>query len=114
MRVSLNWLKEYVDVDLPVAELADRLTNAGFEVAGWEYLGKGLEKVVTGEIKGLEPHPQSDHLLIARVDLGKHGRVQLVTGAPNVAVGQKVAVALPGAHLPNLGPVRQARFRGVL
>lgn len=114
MRVSLNWLKDYVDVALPVAELADKLTNAGFEVAGWEYLGEGLDKVVTGEIKGLEAHPHSDHLLIARVDVGQFGSLQLVTGAPNVAVGQKVAVALPGANLPNLGPVRQARFRGVL
>lgn len=114
MRVSLEWLREYVEIDLEAEELAERLTRAGFEVGAWEYLGAGLEKVFTGEIVRLERHPDADHLQVARVDLGPVGLMQLVTGAPNAAVGQKVVVALPGANLPNLGPVRQARFRGVV
>lgn len=113
MRVPLSWLREYVDFDLSAEELADRLTNAGFEVSEIEYLGRGLEKVLTAEVVRLESHPDSDHLLVATVDAGSAGYLRLVTGAPNVATGQKVAVALPGAVLPNLGPVRKARLRGI-
>ncbi|MGB9887267.1 MAG: phenylalanine--tRNA ligase subunit beta [Moorellales bacterium] len=114
MRVPLSWLREYVEVDLTPSELADRLTNAGFEVAYWEDLSRGVAGVYTGEIVSLAPHPDSDHLLVAQVDLGRLGRRQVVTGAPNVALGQKIPVALPGSCPPNLGPVREVRLRGVV
>ncbi|MCR4420629.1 MAG: phenylalanine--tRNA ligase subunit beta [Clostridia bacterium] len=114
MRVPLNWLKEYVELELGPSELADKLTNAGLEVSSVEHLDRGLQGVVTGEIVSLAPHPSSDHLLVAQIDLGRLGKRQVVTGAPNVARGQKVAVALPGASPPNLGPVREVRLRGIV
>lgn len=113
MRVSLNWLKDYVDIELPVEELAQKLTSAGFDVNGWEYLGHGLDRVLTGRVVSLSPHPDSDHLLIAQIDLGSFGGLQLVTGAPNIAGGQIVVVALPGAEVANIGLIRAARLRGV-
>ncbi|MDN5348105.1 MAG: phenylalanyl-tRNA synthetase beta chain [Clostridia bacterium] len=112
MRVPLSWLQEYVDITLTPEELADKLTLAGIAVEAIERLQPEFKGVVTGLIKEIEPHPHADHLLICRVDVG--GRIlSLVTGAPNVAVGCKVAVALEGARLPGGVEIRRASFRGV-
>ncbi|HHT02636.1 MAG TPA: phenylalanine--tRNA ligase subunit beta [Firmicutes bacterium] len=113
MRVSYEWLKDYIDVDLSPAELAERLTAVGLAVEGLEDPGAGLAGLLVGKILSLAPHPDADRLQVCQVDIGK-GMVQMVSGAPNLAVGQLVPVALPGAKLPGLESRLQAmEFRGV-
>ncbi|MEL7624775.1 MAG: phenylalanine--tRNA ligase subunit beta [Clostridiales bacterium] len=101
MRVSWKWLKELVDIDITPEEGAAVLTKAGLEVEGVEYLDKGVKNVVTGRILEVEPHPQADKLVVAKVDAGLEKPLTIVTGAPNVKAGQCVPVALVGAKLPN-------------
>lgn len=114
MRVSYNWLKQYVSLDLSPVELADKLTMAGLEVDSVEYLAEGIENVVVGRILAVERHPNADKLLICTVDAGPHGEaLQIVTGAANVAPGQLVPVALEGAVLPGNFKIKKANFRGV-
>ncbi|MEO8538902.1 MAG: phenylalanine--tRNA ligase subunit beta [bacterium] len=100
MKLSLNWLREFVDVDLPVAELARRLIDSTAEVENWETIGAGWdpERVRVAEVVAVEPHPNADRLRLVTVDDGR-GRQQVVCGAPNVAVGQKIAFATEGAEL---------------
>ncbi|MGB9662978.1 MAG: phenylalanine--tRNA ligase subunit beta [Moorellaceae bacterium] len=112
MRVPYGWLREYVELELPPEELAHRLTMAGIPVENIIYPRSDLAGVVVGEIKSLERHPYADHLKVCLVDIG--GQVlQVVTGAPNVRIGQRVAVALEGARLPEGREIRRASFRGV-
>ncbi|MDN5344907.1 MAG: phenylalanyl-tRNA synthetase beta chain [Clostridia bacterium] len=111
MRVPYKWLQQYVDINLSPAELAEKLTMAGLAVEGIEDLSPEFRGVVAGRIKSIAPHPNSDHLVICRVDAGRE--LQLVTGAPNVYAGQAVAVALDGARLPGGKEIRRATFRGV-
>ncbi|WP_322795694.1 phenylalanine--tRNA ligase subunit beta [Tepidiforma sp.] len=100
MKVSLNWLREYVNVRLPVEELTRRITDATAEVEGWRVIGEGWdpERVRVALVVGVDPHPNADRLRLATVETGQ-GRVQVVCGAPNLAVGQKVAFASEGARL---------------
>ena len=100
MKLPLSWLREYVDIDLPVAELAARITDAIAEVEGWEALGGGWDpqKIRVGQVLKVEPHPNADRLRLATVDAGD-GTHTVVCGAPNLAVGQKVAFATEGAQL---------------
>lgn len=113
MRVSYNWLKDYVEFDLSPEELAHVLTMGGLEVEGIEYLGEGIENVVVGQIKEITDHPNADKLVICRVDVGQRV-LQIVTGAPNVKEGAKVALALVGAKLPNGMAIKKAKLRGVV
>ncbi|MFA5222901.1 MAG: phenylalanine--tRNA ligase subunit beta, partial [Bacilli bacterium] len=101
MKVSLNWIKKYIDIDdIAPSELADRLTFAGVEVEAVEKLSTAT-KLVIGKVVECVPHPDSDHLSLTKVNTGeKHGVLQIVCGAPNVKAGQKVIVALDGAMLP--------------
>ena len=98
MRVSLKWLREFVDVDVDTAELARRLTLAGLEVEKIDSVGAGWDKVFTAFVHNVERHPDADRLVLADVEAGEH-RLTVVTGAPNIAPGQKVALALAGARL---------------
>jgi phenylalanyl-tRNA synthetase beta chain len=98
MKVSLKWLKEYVDIDLPPAELADKLTMAGTEVKGWQVIGGEWENIVVGQILAINPHPNADRLTLPTVDLGTE-QPTVVCGAPNLKVGDKVAFARVGANL---------------
>ncbi|MCL2337475.1 MAG: phenylalanine--tRNA ligase subunit beta, partial [Firmicutes bacterium] len=114
MRVSYNWLREFVDLGgIPPAELADRLTMAGLAAEGIEEPGRGIEKVYTGRILHIEPHPNADKLVVCRVVTLGGEEVQIVTGAPNVAVGQVVPVALVGAKLAGGLAIKKAKLRGV-
>ncbi len=104
MKVPLSWLKEYVDIVLPLPELAERLTLAGLEVEGIEHIGADWErdKIVVGRIEEVRAHPDADRLTIAVVDHGAGEPQAVVTGAPNIRVGergQKVAFARTGARL---------------
>jgi phenylalanyl-tRNA synthetase beta chain len=104
MRVPMSWLREYVDITIPVEELADRLTMAGLEMAAIEEVGAAWnrDKIFVGEIVEVRPHPNADRLTIAVVDYGASEPLAVVTGAPNIRVGdkgQKVPFATAGATL---------------
>ena len=92
MKVPLKWLKEYLDISLPPAELAERLAMAGSEVKGWQVVGGGWENVVVGKIIAINPHPNADRLTLPTVDLGTEQQT-VVCGAPNLSVGDKIAFA---------------------
>ncbi|MBI4297251.1 MAG: phenylalanine--tRNA ligase subunit beta [Chloroflexi bacterium] len=118
MKISLRWLKEYVDITLAPPELAQRLTASGNEVNSVETVGEAWEHVVVGRIAALERHPQADRLLLATVDLGGES-LTVVTGAPNLQVGQKAPFARVGArlidgHTGKPMTLKPARVRGVL
>jgi len=117
MKVSLKWLEQYVDVSLPPAELAEKLTMAGTEVNGWQVIGGSWEGIVVGQIVAINPHPNADRLKLPTVDLSTEQQT-VVCGASNLKVGDKVAFARVGAQLidGHSGQVVQleaARIRGV-
>ncbi|MDA3892685.1 MAG: phenylalanine--tRNA ligase subunit beta [Salinivirgaceae bacterium] len=105
MKISYNWLKEYINIDLEPAELAEILTDTGLEVGGieeFESVKGGLKGLVIGEVKTCTSHSNSDHLSLTTVDLGDgNDAYPIVCGAPNVAAGQKVVVATVGTTLYN-------------
>jgi phenylalanyl-tRNA synthetase beta chain len=113
MRVALGWLAEYVDVPA-VDVLADRLTTAGIEIEGIERTGPDLSGVRVGHVVSREKHPDADKLSLCRVDVGTGEPLEIVCGAPNVAAGQRVAVALPGALLPGGLRIKKSKIRGVV
>ncbi|MFC1965391.1 phenylalanine--tRNA ligase subunit beta [Chloroflexota bacterium] len=98
MKVSLKWLKDYVNIALPLTDLADRLTMAGLEVKGTEFIGGNWENITVGQITAVNPHPNADRLRLPTVDLGTE-KVTVVCGAPNLNVGDKIAFARVGAKL---------------
>ncbi|HOK50795.1 MAG TPA: phenylalanine--tRNA ligase subunit beta [Bacteroidales bacterium] len=102
MKISYNWLKQYLPVEYSPEELAQILINLGLEVESlerWHSVRGGLEGFVIGHVLTCEKHPQADRLHVTTVDVGKSTPLRIVCGAPNVAAGQKVAVALPGAKV---------------
>src|SRR3989442_4742375 len=100
MRVPLSWLADYVDLDLTPEQLADRLTRLGMEVKGIERWGADWQNVVVGELLTVARHPDADRLSLTTVTLGEGQPLEIVCGATNIAPGQRVPVALPGAILP--------------
>jgi len=98
MKISLKWLKDYIDIKLAPHELAERLTMAGLEVKGIQTTGGTWDNVVIGEVIVLNPHPNADRLKLATINLGTE-KVITVCGAPNIELGQKVAFARIGAGL---------------
>ncbi|MCI0857190.1 MAG: phenylalanine--tRNA ligase subunit beta, partial [Chloroflexi bacterium] len=117
MKVPLSWLREYVDVDLPVGELAHRLTMAGVEVGDTVEIGDWQECFV-GRVLTVQPHPDADRLSLCRVDIETE-ELEVVCGAPNVAAGQKICFARVGANLYNSHSgkretLKPARIRGVV
>jgi phenylalanyl-tRNA synthetase beta chain len=112
MKVSLKWVREFVDFDLPVDQLATRLTDAGLEVSGISRLGGDLEGVVVGQIEEVGRHPGADKLSVCRVNVGSD-QLQIVCGAPNVVPKAKVPVALIGARLPGGLEIGKTTLRGV-
>ncbi len=98
MKVSLNWLKDYVDIKIPVDELARKLTMAGTEVKAWQVVGGSWEHIIIGQIKAINPHPNADRLTLPMVDLGTEQQT-VVCGAPNLKLGDKVVFARVGARL---------------
>jgi phenylalanyl-tRNA synthetase beta chain len=112
MKVSLQWLREWVDVGDDVGGLAHALTMAGLEIEGMERAGPALEGVVVGEVKALAKHPDAEKLNVCRVWDGRE-ELQIVCGAPNVRVGMKAPLARIGAKLPNGTEIKKAKLRGV-
>lgn len=113
MKVSLEWLRELVDVDQSAEELAETLTRGGIEVEDVENLNKGFEKVVIGEILSLTKHPDADRLWVCTVNVGQE-ELTIVTGAQNLRTGDKIPVAVIGATLPNELSIRKSKLRGVV
>ncbi len=112
MKASYKWLKELVDFNWSADELADKLTFAGLEVESIEPWGSGLEKVIVGEIKKVERHPQAEKLSVCQVDTGKEV-LQIICGAGNVKAGMKSPLALIGAKLPSGTPIEKATLKGI-
>mgnify|MGYP000732891165 FL=1 len=120
MRISYNWLKQFIKTELKSEEIADILTDLGLEVEGvdaFESLKGGLQGVVVGQVLSCEKHPDADKLKITTVDLGDgNAPVQIVCGAPNVAAGQKVPVATIGTKLydkeGNAFEIKKGKIRG--
>lgn len=114
MRVPLSWLREYVDVDLSPEELAERLTLLGMEVQSIERWGADWQNVVVGELLTVERHPRADRLSLTTVTLGSGEPLEIVCGATNIAPGQRVPVALPGAVLPGDRRIERTEKMGVV
>lgn len=114
MLVSLNWLRQYVDIDdISPEELAEKITKSGIEVDGLEHVAEKSTNLVTGYIVSCEKHPDADKLNVCQVDVGEEETLQIICGAPNVAQGQKVIVAKPGARLPGGVKIKKAKLRGI-
>ena len=120
MRVSLKWLAEYVDIDLPAEEIGHRLTMAGLEMERIERIGAEWDEelITVGSVVSVEPHPNADRLRLATVDYGADEPLTVVCGAPNVEAGQKIAFARAGATLIDArsgeaAVLKPAKIRGV-
>ena len=115
MKVPLSWLRDYIDVQLAPERLAERLTLLGMEVKGIERWGADWRNVVVGELITVERHPRADRLSLTTVNVGVGGApLQIVCGATNIAPGQRVPVALPGAVLPGGREIQRADKMGVV
>ena len=114
MRLSLNWLREFVPFEGDAEELGHRLTMQGLELEGLDRPFDHLEGLVVGEVLTCEQHPDADKLKVCRVDVGGPEVLDIVCGAPNVAAGQKVAVAPVGVTLPGGLTIKKAKLRGAL
>ena len=103
MLVSVNWLKDYVDVDVPVKELGDRMIMSGSNIETITEIGTGMSGVKLGRIDKIEKHPDADKLVVCQLNIGGDDLLQVVTGADNIYVGAYVPVATDGSHIP--GPL---------
>ncbi|MDI6854225.1 MAG: phenylalanine--tRNA ligase subunit beta [Deltaproteobacteria bacterium] len=112
MRLSLNWLSEFVDVGVAPEELAEKLTLAGFEVEAVEKYAPDFSGVVVAKVTKVEPHPQADRLVITEVDDGRR-TYRVVCGAPNVTAGTLYAFAPPGAIISGKREIKAVKLRGV-
>jgi phenylalanyl-tRNA synthetase beta chain len=113
MFVSYKWLQDYVDLSgVSADELAEKITKSGIEVEGVDVLNEGITGVVVGHVVERVQHPNADKLSKCQVDIGQGEPVQIICGAPNVAQGQKVAVATVGAVLPGNFKIKRAKLRG--
>ncbi len=113
MKFSGNWLREFVELPPTVEELADLLTMAGVEIKGIEKKGADFAHVVVVQIDDSKPHPNADRLSVCQVNDGSGSARQIVCGAKNYQVGDKVPLALPGAELPGGLKIKASKLRGV-
>ncbi|HSH39244.1 MAG TPA: phenylalanine--tRNA ligase subunit beta, partial [Chthoniobacterales bacterium] len=113
MKFSTNWLHEFVELPESTDELADLLTFAGVEIEGIEQRGGNFDNVVVAQIRESLQHPNADRLSVCQVDDGSGASRQIVCGAKNYKVGDKVPLALPGAALPNGLKIKASKLRGV-
>ncbi|KRL93127.1 phenylalanine--tRNA ligase subunit beta [Levilactobacillus hammesii] len=113
MKISYNWIKEYLDLNVKPVDLAEKIERTSVEVDGVTTPSDGLKKIVVGHVLSMEAHPDSDHLHICQVDVGEDEPLQIVCGAPNVAAGQNVIVALPGSRIADNVKIKKSKMRGV-
>ncbi|MFL5678500.1 MAG: phenylalanine--tRNA ligase subunit beta, partial [Chloroflexota bacterium] len=114
MKAPLSWLREFVDVDLTPEQIAERLTLLGMEVKGILRWGDDWRNVVVGELLSVERHPRADRLSLTRVTVGDGEPLEIVCGATNIAAGQRIPVALPGAVLPGDRRIERTEKMGVV
>ncbi|ETY74490.1 phenylalanine--tRNA ligase subunit beta [Lactiplantibacillus fabifermentans] len=114
MKISYAWLRDYLKLDLPADELAEKIERTAVEVDGVIRPSEGLKKVVVGDVLECVEHPDSDHLHICQVDVGEEDPIQIVCGAPNVAAGEKVIVALPNSWIGDHTKIKRSKMRGVV
>ena len=114
MKLSRKWLNEFVTVDANDKDFAEAMTLSGSKVEGTEDLGAEISNVVSGRITAMERHPDSDHMWICQLDVGRDEPVQIVTGAWNIHVGDMVPVALHKSTLPGGKRIEKGKLRGVL
>jgi len=112
MKVPVNWLKDFVDIDVEIEELVEAMTMSGSKVEGVECPGEEISKVVAGKILQVEKHPNADKLLVCQVDVGDE-TIQVLTGAKNVKAGDVVPVALDGSTLPGGIKIKKGKMRGL-
>lgn len=112
MKVSLNWLKNYVDIDVETNVLCDKMIMAGFEVESIEDLSEKMKNVVVGRVVSMARHEDSDHLWVCQLDVGGDENLQIITGAQNVKEGDLVPVALHDSYLPNGAHIKRGKLRG--
>jgi phenylalanyl-tRNA synthetase beta chain len=113
MKVPLSWLKELVDITLPLDELVHRLNMSGTEVEDVLQVGDDWERIYVATVVGLEPHPDAEKLFVARIDVGSRGTETVVTGATNLVVGAQVPYIAPGGRLTGGRQIETATLRGV-
>jgi phenylalanyl-tRNA synthetase beta chain len=113
MKFSVNWLREFVELPKNPEEIAELLTRAGVETENIEARGANIDKVIVSQITASSRHPDADRLTVCEVDDGSGTKRQIVCGATNYEVGDKVPLALPGAKLPNETEIRKSKLRGV-
>ncbi len=113
MRVSYQWLQDYIDPGLSAGQLAEKMTLSGIEVGAVERFGPDMPGVVAGEIVKLEPHPGRSNLTLCDVQIGKNQILHIVCGARNMVVGDKVVTATPGSTLPGPRAIEEAVLYGV-
>ena len=113
MKVSLNWLKRYVDIDVAPEVLCDKMTMSGFEVEEMTDLSATMDNVVVGRVMKMEHHPDADKLWVCQIDVGGEEDVQIITGAQNVFEGALVPCALHDSHLPNGVHIKRGKLRGL-
>lgn len=115
MNLSMRWLKDYVDIgNVSMRDFSEAMSMSGSKVEGWETEFDEVKNVVVGKILSVEPHPDSDHLVICQLDVGQEEPVQIVTGASNVHVGDLVPAALHKSQLPNGVKITKGKLRGVM
>lgn len=113
MLVSYKWLEDYLDLSqITALDLADKMSRTGIEVEEVNVAKDGLKKIVVGHVKERRDHENSDHLSVCQVDVGEDEDYQIVCGAPNIAAGQKVIVALPGARIVDNIKIKKSKMRG--
>ena len=113
MKVSLEWLREFLDFDLDADQLAERLTLIGLEVSAVESAHPGFEGVVVAEVAEVAPHPDADKLRVCKVNSGTGDVIQIVCGAPNVRAGMKAPLIKVGGKLPDGTVIKRAKLRGI-
>ena len=114
MNLSMNWLKDFVDIDVPPKEFADRMTMSGSKVEKYEIEGEKINRIVVGKVLSIEKHPNADKLVVCMVNVGDNKAIQIVTGAKNLCVNDLVPVALDGSTLNDGTKIKKNKFRGVL
>ncbi|MGN1279306.1 MAG: phenylalanine--tRNA ligase subunit beta, partial [Limosilactobacillus sp.] len=113
MKVSYQWLKEYLDLDVEPRELAEKIARTSVDINDVYKMDDGLKKIVVGKVLSVEEHPNSDHLHICQVDVGEDEPIQVVCGAQNVQADKKVIVALTGARIADNVKIKRGKIRGV-
>ncbi len=113
MRISFNWLKEFIALDVTADELAERMTMLGLEIESITEPGKEIKDVYVGHILDIQPHPDADKLVVCKTDVGQDEPLQIVCGAKNMKAGDKVPTAVFGATLPGGFTIGRRKMRGI-